>query len=181
MRVITGTARGRKLVSPVGYDVRPTSDMAKESVFSILNFDIEDKVFLDLFAGSGQMGIEALSRGAKKAIFIDNSREAQKVIAQNIKLTGFEDKSRLDYKDFKTFLTANREIIDIAFLDPPYNKNIIDEALPLLSDSMSEEGIIVCETDKKEELPQESGDFKIHKVYQYGRAKITVYRRNGGK
>ena len=181
MRVITGTARGRKLVSPVGYDVRPTSDMAKESVFSILNFDIEGKVFLDLFAGSGQMGIEALSRGAEKAIFIDNSRDAQKVIAQNIKITGFESKSRLDYKDYKSFLTTNTETIDIAFLDPPYNKKMIDEALPLLSDSMSENGIIVCESDKKEELPEQAGDFKVHKVYQYGRVKITVYRRNEGK
>ncbi len=178
MRVITGIARGRKLVSPEGYDVRPTAEITKESVFSILNFELEDKVFLDLFSGSGQMGIEALSRGAKKAVFVDNSRMSQKVITENLNITKLMPKAKVVFMDYKAFLSVNKEIFDIAFLDPPYGQNMPDEALPLLTKQMSQNGIIVCETDKREDLPQSVGEFSIHRIYKYGRAKITVYRRN---
>ena len=178
MRVITGKVRGRKLVSPEGYDVRPTAEVTKESVFSILNFELEDKVFLDLFSGSGQMGIEALSRGAKKAVFVDNSRMAQRVIMENLNITKLMPQAKVVFMDFKAFLSVNKETFDIAFLDPPYSQNIPAEALPLLAKQMSENGVIVCETDKREDLPERAGDFSIYRVYKYGRAKVTVYRRN---
>ncbi|MEG0898605.1 MAG: 16S rRNA (guanine(966)-N(2))-methyltransferase RsmD [Oscillospiraceae bacterium] len=177
MRVITGSARGRKLISPEGMDVRPTSDMVKEAVFSIINFEIEGSTVLDLFAGTGQMGIEALSRGAEKAVFIDSSRAAQNIIAENLKITDLAPKAIVNFMDFKTFLSGNDQIFDIAFLDPPYEKNMVNDALPLLVTKMRESGAIICETYKQEVLPKDVGDFSIFREYKYGKIKLTVYRR----
>lgn len=176
MRVITGSARGRKLLTPEGLDVRPTSDMVKESVFSIVNFELEGAVFLDLFAGSGQMGIEALSRGAEKAVFVDNSRDSQKLVMENLKITSLMPNAKVVFMDFKSFLNVNDQFFDIAFLDPPYQKHMIDEALPLLVDKMNENGIIICESDKNEVLPPKQGNFSIYKEYKYGKIKLTVYK-----
>ena len=176
MRVITGTARGRKLLTPEGLDTRPTSDMVKEAVFSIIQFEIEGAVFLDLFAGSGQMGIEALSRGARFVSFVDSSRDAQNVILKNLETTGFKPKARVAMMESGAFLKSTSETFDIAFLDPPYNSGLIEQMLPLVAEKMALGGIILCESEKREELPDEAGSFKKLKEYRYGKIKLTSYR-----
>lgn len=179
MRVITGSARGRKLRSPEGQDVRPTTEVTKEAIFSIIQFEIEQAFVLDLFAGSGQLGIEALSRGAQFCVFVDASRSSQSLIRDNLQSTGLAANSRVATMDYQAFLSGSKEQFDIAFLDPPYGKQMIDKALPLLSAKMSESGVIICETDRKEVLPASGGDFAIYREYRYGQSKVTVYRRGG--
>ncbi len=176
MRVITGSARGRKLVAPEGLQTRPTSDMAKEALFSIIQFEVEGAVVLDLFAGSGQLGIEALSRGARSAAFVDNSKEAQKAVTINLEQTGFKPSAKVFMTDALSFLRSAKETFDIALLDPPYNMGLIEEVLPLLSEKMSDGGIIICETERDEKLPELAGRFKKVKEYRYGKAKLTTYR-----
>lgn len=176
MRVITGTARGRKLLAPQGLDTRPTSDMAKEALFSIIQFEVEGSAVLDLFAGSGQLGIEALSRGARSAVFVDASREANQVITQNLESTKLKDRARVAMMDAVAYLKTVREPFDIALLDPPYNKGLIEAVLPLLVPCMNPGGIIVCETERDETLPETAGAFAARKEYRYGKAKLTTYR-----
>ncbi|HWP52415.1 MAG TPA: 16S rRNA (guanine(966)-N(2))-methyltransferase RsmD [Clostridia bacterium] len=176
MRVITGTARGCKLAAPQGLDTRPTSDMAKEALFSIIQFEVEGSAVLDLFAGSGQLGIEALSRGARSAVFVDASREASQAITHNLEHTKLKERARIVMMDAAAFLKTVREPFDIAFLDPPYNKDLIATVLPLLVCCMNPGGIIVCETERGETLPEASGVFTARKEYRYGKAKLTTYR-----
>lgn len=177
MRVITGTARGRKLAALEGLEVRPTTDMVKEAMFSILQFEIEGANVLDLFAGSGQLGIEALSRGARNCVFVDSSRDSQNITRQNLQHTGLAKASRVAAMDFAAFLRSTNEVFDIAFLDPPYDKGLIPEALPLLVEKMSPGGAILCETRVKESLPEQVGEFAVKKSYRYGKIKLTLYRR----
>ena len=177
MRVITGSARGRKLEAPQGLETRPTSDMVKEAMFNIIQFEVEEAMVLDLFAGSGQLGIEALSRGAKFAVFVDASREAQEVIRANLQSTGLAQKSRVAAMDALGFLKSTGDRFSIALLDPPYQKGLLDEALPLLAGKMEEGGVILCESEKNEILPQKAGAFALYKEYRYGKKKITVYRK----
>ncbi len=176
MRVITGTARGRKLQPLEGKDVRPTTDKVKESVFSIIQFQIQGRVFLDLFSGSGQIGIEALSRGAKKAYLVDQSIKSIRVIEQNVKTTGFEKSATVVRQDAQSFLLSARENFDIAYLDPPFDKGIIDDVLPLVSAKMNKGGVILCECGDSETLPEESGDFVLDRTYRYGKIKVSLYR-----
>lgn len=176
MRVITGTARGRKLQPLEGKDVRPTTDKVKESVFSIIQFQIQGRVFLDLFSGSGQIGIEALSRGAKKAYLVDQSIKSIRVIEQNVKTTGFEESATVVRQDAQSFLLSARENFDIAYLDPPFDKGIIDEVLPLVATKMNKGGVILCECGDSETLPEESGDFVLDRTYRYGKIKVSLYR-----
>ncbi len=177
MRVITGKARGVRLVTPEGLNTRPTSEMTKEAVFSMIHFEVEGAVFLDLFAGSGQMGIEALSRGASKAYFIDMGRDAQKCIRDNLIKTKLQSSSTVVAMEAKSFLAGCKDTFDIAFLDPPYESGILDEILPILCQKMSDNGVIICETQRNEELPDKIGDFVCKKPHRYGKAKITLYRR----
>lgn len=179
MRVITGSARGAKLEAPEGMDVRPTTDKVKESIFDIIQFDIPDTNVLDLFAGSGQLGIEALSRGAAHATFVDNSERSLKFVRNNLRKTRFTDRAEVRKGEARQFLGLTRETFDIALLDPPYRKQILDTVLPLLDAKMSDTGIIVCETAAEEKLPQELDRFQIKKEYRYGKIKLTVYRRKG--
>ncbi len=176
MRVITGTARGRKLVTLEGLDVRPTTDMVKEAMFSIIQFEVEGANVLDLFCGSGQLGIEALSRGARYCVFVDQSRESQDVTRQNLQTTGLARNSRVAAMDFAAFLRSTNEVFDIALLDPPYHKGLAEAALPLLAPKMNPGGIILCETSKTEDLPEEAGGFVKKKEYRYGKIKLTAYR-----
>ena len=177
MRVITGTARGRKLAALEGLDVRPTTDMVKEAMFSILQFEIEGANVLDLFAGSGQLGIEALSRGARGCVFVDSSRESQNITRQNLQHTGLAKASRVAAMDFAAFLRSTNEVFDIALLDPPYDTGLVQEALPLLVGKMSPGGAILCETRVKEPLPEQVGEFRVKKSYRYGKILLTLYRR----
>ena len=179
MRVITGTARGRKLRDLPGLDTRPTTDKVKESIFNIVQFDVEGRKVLDLFAGTGQLGIEALSRGAEKCVFVDQSREAVKVIEENVKTTGFENQSRVAAGDGVSFLTSCREKFGLAFLDPPYASDLLDRALLKMSeiDIMTENGIIVCESALDKIMPTLPGPYEMGRDYRYGRIKLTLYHR----
>ncbi len=177
MRVITGKARGMKLISLEGTDIiRPTADAVKESMFSIVQFDIEDAVVLDLFAGSGQLGIEALSRGARKAYFVDSSKASIDVIKKNLEHTKLTDGAVVINMPNSAFLRTAREKIDIAFLDPPYEKGLIQRSLPALTEIMQKSGIIVCEHEKECRLPEEVNGFRAAKQYKYGKIALTVYR-----
>ena len=178
MRVITGTARGKRLVTVPGNDlVRPTSEKVKESVFSSIQFDIEGRRILDLFAGSGQLGIEALSRGAESAAFVDNSDVSLSVVRKNLQGTDFEDKARIFKSDYKSFLSDRSREFDIAFLDPPYNKGILGDALLSVAPAMSDYGIIICEHPKEEKMPEIVLDFKIYREYKFGKITVTVYKK----
>ncbi len=177
MRVITGTARSKKLVTPKGLDVRPTTDMVKEAVFSAVQFEIEGAAVLDLFAGSGQIGIEALSRGAKSAVFTDYSRDAIAAVKENLKKTGMSEKAKVLMMDSLMFLKSTNEKFDFIFIDPPYEHGLCEQSLPLAAKVMSETGVIFCETRKHEVLPEQVGDFKVKKIYRYGKIKVTQYRR----
>lgn len=176
MRVITGTARGRKLDAPEGLNTRPTSDMTKGAVFSILQNIIENSEFLDLFAGSGQMGVEALSRGARSATFIDNDAKAIASIKTNLKACGLMEHSKVAMMDSLSYIKNCSSKFDIIFLDPPYNMELIQAVLPYCAKCLKEDGIILCETEKREELPEVEG-LEIIKEYRYGKAKITSYKR----
>lgn len=177
MRVITGSARGRKLETLAGDDItRPTTESVKEALFSMIQFEIEDKKVLDLFAGSGQLGIEALSRGARYCVFIENNRNAKKIVEDNISHCGFENQSQVILSDAEAYL-SRKENFDIIFLDPPYQKGLIEKCMKYIVNSISNDGIVICETAKGEELPQSFGDFVIDRERNYGKTKLTVYRK----
>ncbi len=178
MRVITGEARGRRLVTLEGDDVRPTTDRVKEGMFNIIQFDLENAKVLDLFAGSGQLGIEAISRGAKSCTFVDSSSRSIDVVKQNLKSVGFEKRASVFCGDSKMYISLSRDKFDIALLDPPYNKKIIDDVLPSVAEKMNDYGVIICESELREELPQSAGGFSIYREYKYGKIKLTVYRKN---
>lgn len=178
MRVITGEARGRKLVTLEGEDVRPTTDRVKEGMFNIIQFDLEGANVIDLFAGSGQLGIEALSRGAKHCTFVDSANRSIDVVKQNLKTVGFEKRASVFCGDSKMYINLSKDKFDIALLDPPYNKNIIDSVLPSVAEKMTDYGVIICETALDETLPQSAGEFSIHREYRYGKIKLTAYRKN---
>ncbi len=181
MRVITGSARGRRLRTLEGMDVRPTTDKVKEAIFSIVQFDIEGSAVLDLFSGSGQMGIEALSRGANSCVFIDNSRASLEVTRENIAAVGFQKQASVSNMDSIDFLKTCKYTFDLAFLDPPYGKGLIEKAMPLLCEKMSDRGIILCEHEKGLELPENYGKMFKHRTYKYGKIEVTVYRNGNGE
>lgn len=177
MRVITGLARGRRLKTLPGNDVRPTSDRVKEGLFSSLQFDIEGRRFLDLFAGSGQMGIEALSRGCESCVFVDASKESIKIIKENVSACGFDDKSRIVHGDSLSFLMTQSGSFDIAFLDPPYKADLLTKALNGVTKIMSPYGTVICEHPFDITLPDSVNGFKSVKVYNYGKIRLTVYKK----
>ena len=176
MRVITGAARGRKLKTLEGSDVRPTTDRVKEAVFSVIQFEVQGAKVLDLFAGSGQMGIEALSRGAGLAVFVAQSKRSLEVVRDNLKSTGLASGSRVVAMDYESFLSGCKDRFDIAFLDPPYHDGILQTALPLVAAHMEPEGVILCEHQKGEELPERAVDFALHRQYNYGKITVSAYR-----
>lgn len=176
MRVVSGTARGRRLVSPDGYDVRPTTDKVKESVFNIIQFEVEGVRMLDLFAGSGQMGIEALSRGAEFAVFVDSSKKSLDAVRSNLAAVGFSDRAAVVFGDSLNYLNGCRDKFGVVFLDPPYHKGLIPKAFELLPNVLDENAVVVCETKADEELPENFGGFEKTKEYKYSSIKITLYR-----
>ena len=177
MRIITGVAKGKRLVTPEGRDVRPTPERVKEGIFSALQFDIEGRRVLDLFSGSGQLGLEALSRGAESAVFVDASNASVKIVKQNIELTGFGNKAKVFCSDYTSFASACRDTFDIVFLDPPYAAGLLMPALKAVLPLMSDYGTIICE-HPPEVVPEETvGGFSIVKTYRYGKVLVTVYRK----
>lgn len=179
MRVITGTARGRKLKEPSNYDIRPTTDKVKESMFNIVQFHMEDARVLDLFAGTGQLGIEALSRGAAECVFVDRSPEAVKIVGENLKATGLESRAKVVKSDSIAYLESAKGF-DLVLMDPPYAGELLEKALKILGgfDILNKNGIIICESDKGRSLPDLPEDRFSRREYVYGRVKLTTYTRN---
>lgn len=179
MRVITGSARGAKLKTLEGLNTRPTSDRVKEAIFNIIQFDIEGRKVLDLFAGSGQMAIEALSRGAAYAACVDQSGEAVKVIKDNLKKVKFDQKASVYQMDYLRYLSTCREKFDIIFLDPPYAEKYLENALQKISeiDILAEGGIIVCERPREKDLPGTVGNLICSRDYNYGKTAVNLYTR----
>lgn len=177
MRVVAGSARGRRLEYKKEEGIRPTTDKVKESLFNAIQFEVPGAVVLDLFAGSGQMGVEALSRGAERAVFVDSDAEAQKIITQNLKATGLLERSQVLHMDSHRFLQETPEKFDIALLDPPYHKEMLQEVLPLLVLRMTKNSVILCEHWRDELLPERVVDFVVRKRYNYGKICITAYHR----
>lgn len=175
MRIITGTARGRRLITLQGEAVRPTPERVKEALFSMLQFQLEGRRVLDLFAGSGQIGLEALSRGAKEVVFVDASRESVSVVEKNIQSTGLTRGAKVVPMDSLLFLQRKTEPFDIAFLDPPYRTGLLQQALPLTAAIMNRGGVIIAEHPVDDEVPETLGDFVRGKERRYGKILLTVY------
>ena len=178
MRIITGIARGTKLKTLEGKDTRPTTEMCKEGVFSAIQFEIHDRTVLDLFGGCGQMALEALSRGAEKAVIIDNNRSATEIIKENALKTKFLKQCKILTADWKEYLRSakGKESFDLIFLDPPYSPDILDEVLKKLmeADVVAPNAIIVCESDK-DGIPEPLDGWNC-KLYRYGKSYVTIIR-----
>jgi 16S rRNA (guanine(966)-N(2))-methyltransferase RsmD len=181
MRIISGSARGRKLKEPQGLDTRPTTDKVKESLFNIIQFELEGRRVLDLFAGTGQLGLEALSRGAERCTFVDQRREAAALVRENVKLCRFEDRARVAQEEALSFLSSCREKFDVVFLDPPYQSGLLEKSLETLTrfDILREYGIIVCESGTEWTVPPLAPPYEAGREYRYGQIKLTVCHRAG--
>ena len=179
MRVISGKSRGVRLKTPSGMETRPTADRVKEAMFSILQFELPGAKVLDLFGGTGQLGIEAISRGAKDAVFVDQSPQACKLIQENLRLAHMEKEGRVVRGDYLTFLKNTREKFNIILLDPPYAEVFLENALKLITeiDILQSDGIIVAECPLGKDLPWEFPGFSRSKDYKYGNTILTIYRK----
>lgn len=179
MRVITGKARGVQLKTPDGMQTRPTTDRVKEALFSIIQFELPGAKVLDLFGGTGQLGIEALSRGAGSAVFIDASEKACALIRENLKRTKLEQQGKVIRSDYLDYLKRSREQFNIIFLDPPYAEVFLENSLNLITeiDILQTNGIIVTERPLGKELPWEYDGFQRSRDYKYGKTILTVYRK----
>ena len=179
MRVITGKARGVNLKTPEGLQTRPTTDRVKEALFSMIQFDIPTATVLDLFGGTGQLGIEALSRGARRAVFVDESDKACQLIRENLRRTRMEQDGSVVRSDYLAYLGRCREKFNIIFLDPPYAEVFLENALKRITeiDILQSGGIIVTERPLGKELPYEFEGNTRSKDYKYGKTLITLYRK----
>lgn len=175
MRVITGIARGRKLVTPDGIDVRPTTEKVKEGIFSSIQFELNGASVLDLFAGSGQMGIEALSRGAAHAVFVDNSVKSVKCVNENLRNTGLYKQAEVISRDSYDYIRLTAQKFDIIILDPPYRYGHIHKLLPLAEKKLNDGGFIICEYEKESESPQAPENMVLKKTYRYGKINVSVF------
>ena len=180
MCVITGKARGINLKTPEGLQTRPTADRVKEALFSIIQFDIPGARVLDLFGGTGQLGIEALSRGAKSATFVDASNTACNLIRENLKRTRLQEESRVICSDYLAFLGRCSEKYDIIFLDPPYAEVFLENALNRITeiDILQSGGIIITERPLEKELSMDFPGYSRSKDYKYGKVLLTIYRKD---
>ena len=172
MRVIAGTARSLQLVTPKGEDTRPTTDRIKETLFNMIQFDIQEAVFLDLFAGSGGIGIEALSRGAREAVFVDNNREAYDCIMQNLTHTKMETQATVYKQDVFVALTMMEyhKKFYVVFMDPPYHKELEQRVLEYLTTSslVDEDTVIIFEAALDTDLSfLDNLPYEVVKIKQY--------------
>ncbi|MCM1149662.1 MAG: 16S rRNA (guanine(966)-N(2))-methyltransferase RsmD [Butyricicoccus sp.] len=180
MRVITGSARGRRLKEPEGRDIRPTTDQVKEAIFNIVQFDVEGRRVLDLFGGTGQLGIEAASRGAAEVVILDSDSRAIKLIRENAALCGLD--IRVHQTEAISYLSRG-ERFDLVFVDPPYDSSLAGEALTTMKefDILRDGGIIICETRRETELPEPGAPYAKGREYRYGKVKLTVYTKETGE
>ena len=183
MRIIGGNSRGTKLYTLEGLNTRPTLDKVREAIFNILQNNIRDTVVLDLFAGSGAVGLESISRGAKKAILCDNNKQAIQIINKNAQKMRVEDKVQILCIDYENFLSNTQEKFDFIYIDPPYNTDYISNSIKLINDRnlLAEEGIIIAETDEEERVKDEIDKLKtsinIYDTRKYGRARLICMRK----
>ena len=180
MRVIAGTARGVRLKTPEGMQTRPTTDRVKEALFSIIQFDLPGARVLDLFGGTGQLGIEAISRGASSSVFVDARREACQLIRCNLEKTHFEKQASVVQSDYMDFLNRTKERFRVIFLDPPYAEVYLENALKRITeiDILKSGGIIVAERPAGKELPWNFEGYTRSRDYKYGTILLTVYRKD---
>ncbi len=181
MRIITGSARGTKLETLAGEATRPTAERVKEAIFSMIQFDLVDSTVLDLFAGSGQMGLEALSRGAAKAHLVDRSAEAVAIIKKNAQKTHLWERCRLVLSDYAEYLRVSKgkQKFDFVFLDPPYGSGMLQNALKLLADAdlLADGAWIFCEDETDDIFGEDeelASRYTVEKQNRYGRIFITV-------
>jgi 16S rRNA (guanine966-N2)-methyltransferase len=177
MRVTGGTGRGRRLKTPAGDRVRPTSDKVKQALFNILGERVIDALFLDLFAGAGSIGIEALSRGAAHVVFVDGSHDSLTVVKHNIERTGFEERSQAVLSKAESFLKKPSGPYDVVYLDPPYE----NEILPLLEQiaeagMLKPDAIVITEHFKKRPSPASAGDLMLYREAKYGDTVLAFYK-----
>ena len=202
MRVIAGEARGRRLEALPGTDVtRPTLSQVKEAMFSIVQFDLPGARVLDLYAGSGQLGIEALSRGAARCVFLDENREAVSIVMRNCKACGVFDRSRVNIREAVNivmknckncgvfdrsrvnigeaarFLSACREQFDLVLLDPPFRGGTLEKILPAVEKCVAPGGIVLCESETGIVLPAQAGSLTLQKQYKYGKVLLWKYTK----
>ena len=180
MRVITGKARGVVLKTPDGNLTRPTTDRVKEALFSIIQFELPGARVLDLFGGTGQLGIEALSRGAKEAVFVDAREDACRLIRENLRRAKLEGTAKVIRSDYLDYLKRCREKFHIILLDPPYAEIFLENSLKIITeiDILQSGGIIVAERPVGKELPWEFPGFSRSRDYKYGNTLLTLYRRD---
>jgi 16S rRNA (guanine(966)-N(2))-methyltransferase RsmD len=175
--VITGSARGAKLQTLAGGDViRPTSQRVKEAMFSSVQFEIAGREVLDAFAGTGQLGIEALSRGAVICHFLEQNAQAQAVLRQNLEHTQLSAQSKVLQADALLFLRNTVLLFDVIFLDPPYGKQILQAALPFAAARLRPNGVILCEAPKGESLQDQIGTVVLERSYHHGKTSVHRYR-----
>lgn len=181
MRIISGRSRGLKLNAPKNNDIRPTTDRIKESLFNIINSYILDSSVLDLFAGTGSLGLECLSRGAKECVFVDSNKESINVLNSNIKKVNFIKESEVLNRDFNNalnFLKEKNRVFDLIFLDPPYYENMFIKAISNIDEFklIHEDSMIVVEHDSKDEFPDKLGRLFKYKEKKYGSTTLTLYK-----
>ena len=181
LRVISGKVRGLKLDTPKNQDVRPTTDRVKESLFNMINPYIRESNVLDLFAGTGSLGIECLSRGAKNCVFVDKSRESINIVKSNVKKARVENEStilNIDFKDAVKRLSTQNQKFDVIFMDPPYYENMFIDCLKSIDELnlLHEDGIIVVEHDTKDQFEETIGRLVKTRDKKYGNTTITFYK-----
>ena len=186
LRVISGMARGNRLKTIKGNTTRPTSDRVKESLFNIIAEYVVDAEVLDLYAGTGNLGIEALSRGAKSAVFVDKSHECSVTIKENLITTKLVEKASIVVNEATnaiSILSYQGKKFDIIFLDPPYNKNVIEETLNCIikNDIIKDNGIIVAERDIDDKVPDELDILKLVRNQKYGDTILSFYKKQAAK
>lgn len=182
MRIITGKAKGMRLDTLDGLETRPTAERVKEAVFSCIQFDIDNRRVLDLFAGSGQMGLEAISRGARECVFVEKNPEAMAIVKKNAVKTKLFDKSKILNTDYKDYLRGalKKEKFDIVFLDPPYKMKILQELVGQIGEFLlNDNGIIVCESE--DEIHYYAEGLTEIKFAKYGKIFITVLKKTAKK
>lgn len=179
MRVITGKARGVQLKTPEGMDTRPTTDRVKEALFSIIHFDIPGARVLDLFAGTGQLGIEALSRGASEAVFVDIREDACRIVKENLKRTKLQANAQVVKAEYAQYLRNCGRKFGIIFLDPPYSEDFLEKSLNFIMeiDILQSDGIIVTERPLGKPLLIDYPGYTRSKDYKYGKVLLTVFRK----
>ncbi|MCD8004049.1 MAG: 16S rRNA (guanine(966)-N(2))-methyltransferase RsmD [Oscillospiraceae bacterium] len=182
MRVISGSARGRVLKTPPGLDTRPTTDRVKQAMFNIIQFDVPGRRVLDLFGGTGQLAVEALSRGASSAVIVERSAAAAQVIQENLEMARLADQARVVREDAEVFLSRQTGPFDLIFLDPPYGTGLLERSLTQIAaiDILAECGIILCESPADLQPPLLAAPYVLGKTYRYGKTQLTLYHKPPG-